>query len=145
MKLNRFFVRFNWSESAFQFLVLSLFFLRFRSMNNYGIDRLKYEFFQESTNQANWGHSSQKTHPSLDRTKQFLKLKEKIAVHPKIHLKSHQFQSDKWKFQFTKAQSSENSQNLQTSKIKQKEGQKPISKEFPSNSSQKTKIEFEIP
>ncbi len=54
-----------------------IYFLRFRSMNNYGIDRLKYEFFQESTNQANWGHSSQKTHPSLDRTKYFRKLKKK--------------------------------------------------------------------
>jgi hypothetical protein len=39
----------------------------------------------------------------------------KIAVHPKIHLKSHQFQSDKWKFQFAKAQS-ENTENLQTNK-----------------------------
>jgi hypothetical protein len=69
----------------------------------------------------------------------------KIVVHPKIHLKSHQFQSDEWKFQFTKAQSSENSENLQTSKIKQNEGHKTISKEFPSYSFQKTKIEFEIP
>jgi hypothetical protein len=55
---------------------------------------------------------------------------QKIVVHPKIHLKSHQFQSDKWKFQFTKAQSSENSENLQKSKIKQNEGQKPSQRNF---------------
>jgi hypothetical protein len=69
---------------------------------------------------------------------------QKIAVHPKIHLKSHQFQSDKWKFQFTKAQSSENSENLQTSKTKQNEGQNPSQRNF-HPPSQKTKIEFEIP
>jgi hypothetical protein len=86
---------------------------------------------------------------SIDRSHKAIskieKRNPKIVAHPKIHFKSHQFQSDKWKFQFTKAQSSENTENLQKSKIKQKEGHKPISKEFPSYSSQKIKIEFDFP
>jgi hypothetical protein len=114
-----FFVRFSWSESAFQFLVLLLFFLRFRSMNNYEIDRLKYEFFSR-VNKSSKLRSFLTKNSSIDRSHKTIskieKRNPKIVVHPKIHLKSHQFQSDKWKFQFTKSQSAENSENLQTSK-----------------------------
>jgi hypothetical protein len=148
LKLNRIFVRFNRSESAFQFLVLLYFFCASEAWIIMGlIDWSKSLFKSQQIKQIEVIPHKKLNHRSLAQSnfENWKKKPKKNAVHPKIHLKSHQFQSDKWKFQFTKAQSSENTENLQKSKTKQNEGHKPTSKELPSYSFQKIKIKFEIP
>ncbi len=148
MKLNRFFVRFNWSESAFQFLVLLYIFCASEAWIIMGLIDWNTSFFKsQQIKQIEVIPHKKLIHRSIAQNNfENWKKKPKNCGSSKNSLKIPSIPIRQMEISIYKSSIIRKLRKLTNKQNKTKRGSKePISRKFPSYSSQKTKIEFEIP